>query len=331
MEWAVRTATAADATDVAALFRRSREAALPWLPVLHSPDEDLAFFAREIDSSDSWVAADDGDRLQGMALARDGWLNHLYVDPDRRGQGVGTALLAAVRSLHPEAMQLWAFQRNQPARDFYARHGWREVELTDGAGNEEREPDVRMEIGALRERVTVREATIDDAEQIARVHTTTWQVAYRGLLPDDFLDLLDWRVRRDNWVARLSDGSEQTGNTLVAESGGTVVGFAVVGPPRDADLEGSGPQVVEMYAIYVDPVHWQSGIGSALWRAARELLDPLTSDVVLWVLADNERARTYYERMGFVADGATRREDIGGRTVGELRYRWSTTRAPFEG
>ncbi len=95
---------------------------MPWLPVLHNPDEDLGFFTREVRSSDSWVVAD-GDQVVGFAIVRDGWLNHCYVDADARGQGVGASLLTAVRAAHPEPLQLWAFQRNQVARDFYARHG----------------------------------------------------------------------------------------------------------------------------------------------------------------------------------------------------------------
>ncbi len=119
---------------------------MPWLPDLHTPDEDLAFFASEIGSSLGWVAVE-SDCVIGFALARNERLNHLYVDPDSQGAGVGSALLAeAVGAIGP-GVRLWTFLRNERARAFYAGHGFVEVERTDGRGNEEREPDVLLQWG----------------------------------------------------------------------------------------------------------------------------------------------------------------------------------------
>jgi GNAT superfamily N-acetyltransferase len=113
---------------------------MPYLPDLHTSDEDLAFFTSEITNSDCQVALIDG-RIVGFGCARDGWLNHLYVSPDFQGQGIGSALLA---QFGPSIQQFWVFQRNTRARDFYKSHGFVEMELTSGEGNEEREPDVRF-------------------------------------------------------------------------------------------------------------------------------------------------------------------------------------------
>ena len=139
---ALRPATAADARTVAALFRTSRELALPYLPVLHTRDDDLWFFGRLIDRGAVTVAVDDADRAIGFVGAAPGWVEHLYVDPNHQGQGVGSALLAATKSAQPEGLDLWAFQRNSRARRFYERRGFRAVRFTDGAANEERTPDV---------------------------------------------------------------------------------------------------------------------------------------------------------------------------------------------
>lgn len=143
MQWTVRPLTPADAPDVAALFAASRHAAMPWLPVLHTPEEDVEFFASEAESATGWGAVGNG-RLVGFALARDGWLNHLYVAPDARGRGVGSDLLSRVLAASPSTIDLWAFARNEPALAFYARHGFEVIERTDGSANEEGEPDVRM-------------------------------------------------------------------------------------------------------------------------------------------------------------------------------------------
>jgi hypothetical protein len=40
-------------------------------------------------------------------------------------------------------LQLWTFQRNLGARRFYEARGFELVEGTDGARNEEKEPDAR--------------------------------------------------------------------------------------------------------------------------------------------------------------------------------------------
>lgn len=114
---------------------------MPWLPVLHTPEEDRAYFGRQIAEAHTWVAVS-GDAVLAFAVADDEMLRHLYVRPDAQGRGVGTALLDAAIAFVGPGMRLWAFQRNEAARAFYRRRGLVEVELTDGAGNEERMPDV---------------------------------------------------------------------------------------------------------------------------------------------------------------------------------------------
>lgn len=119
---------------------------MPWLPDLHTPDDDLAYFSRELPDSVGWVAVE-GDRLVGYALTRGTWLNHLYVAPENQGVGIGRALLGeAMTSIGP-GLRLWAFLRNERAREFYGAHGFVEIERTDGQANEEKEPDVLLEWG----------------------------------------------------------------------------------------------------------------------------------------------------------------------------------------
>jgi ribosomal protein S18 acetylase RimI-like enzyme len=164
----------------------------------------------------------------------------------------------------------------------------------------------------------IRPATVADVEAIARLHVAAWQVAYRGLLPDDYLGGLDWEERAESRRAQLADQALGV-RILVAEDDQAVVGFIAWGPVRD----GGGPDgdVAEIYALYVDPRAWGRGHGRALIRQAVADLPP-TGELVLWVLAANARARAFYERSGFAADGGTAMIEIGGAALPEVRYRY---------
>jgi len=136
----LRRASLADMPALARLHRHVRETCLPYLPDLHTPEEDLAFFQGHVFAACTiWLAEAEG-RPVGFAAFRPDWLDHLYVDPAWHGRGVGRSLLAAALKEHPD-LNLWTFQRNEKARRFYERRGFTLVALTDGSGNEEGEPD----------------------------------------------------------------------------------------------------------------------------------------------------------------------------------------------
>ena len=128
---------------IAGILQLARRVAMPFLPELHGDADTRAWVASWLLPRRAvWVAERDG-RVVGYAALADRLLEHLYVEPDSQGRGVGSALLARVMLESPERLELWTFQRNTPARRFYERRGFRAVESTDGAENEEREPDVR--------------------------------------------------------------------------------------------------------------------------------------------------------------------------------------------
>jgi len=135
----IRAATTADIDDIARIFRLSREAAMPFLPALHTPEEDRAFFrTRVFPACEIWIAEETG--IAGFIAFRDGWIEHLYIHPAHQRRGLGLALLEQAKKRFPE-LQLWTFQRNHNAIAFYEANGFRLVRQTDGAVNEEREPD----------------------------------------------------------------------------------------------------------------------------------------------------------------------------------------------
>jgi GNAT superfamily N-acetyltransferase len=158
-ELVIRAAEATDVPRVTAVFQRARAAAMPWLPVLHTPDEDLGFFGRTVGSGQMTVAVLDGD-VVGFAAVDPGehQLDHLYVDPSAHRRGVGRRLVDEARAAHRSPLQLWTFAGNSGARAFYAAVGAVELYETDGRENEERTPDVRLELPAWGERPEEREA-----------------------------------------------------------------------------------------------------------------------------------------------------------------------------
>ena len=161
----------------------------------------------------------------------------------------------------------------------------------------------------------LRLAEPEDAIAVARVHVRSWQVAYRTLLPADYLDQLRPEDRAQKYdFASLDPRKPQT---IVAVEEGLIHGFATTAPSRDPDLAGYG----ELYALYVDPEQWGRGIGGALISAARTRLFGLGfRNAVLWVLAGNTRAERFYQIDRWAPDGLRRTDSVWGVTVDEIRY-----------
>lgn len=136
-----RRAVFSDLKAVARLHRTSFFDAMPHMPVLHTPEEDLRHWSAVVfPNTEVWISERSG-RAAGIISFRSGWVDHLYVHPDHQSSGIGGALLALAQSSQP-ALRLWTFQCNLKARRFYERHGFRIEKETDGAGNEERQPDL---------------------------------------------------------------------------------------------------------------------------------------------------------------------------------------------
>jgi GNAT superfamily N-acetyltransferase len=163
----------------------------------------------------------------------------------------------------------------------------------------------------------IREASVPDAEAIARVHVDTWRTTYRGLLPAALLDTLDYGHREAFWTGTIS-GRAGAGSVFVAETEAGVVGFASCGPERSGHKEFHG----ELYAVYVLEAHQGLGIGRSLFDAVvRRLIRDGFDSMLVWVLEGNP-ARTFYERMGGRHAG-TRTERVGDSDLVEAAYCWS--------
>ena len=168
----------------------------------------------------------------------------------------------------------------------------------------------------------VRDAKRPDAHAIATAHVRGWQVAYRGKMPDDYLDGLNVDERTAIWLRRLEKECELPDRILVIEhpADSRVVGFCFVGLCQDADLAIAG--IGEVGALYVEPESWGEGLGRVLFAfGVDHLRESGFSEAVLWVLDTNDRARRFYEIAGWEADGAAKVDDRWGFSVNEVRYR----------
>jgi len=141
----LRRALPSDAAAIAALHLATRRAAMPYLPALQSDDEVRAWMRGTLlPKAEVWIAEIAEEPVGYLALVDD-ILDHLYVGPAHQRQGVGSLLLAKAKVLQPAGLRLYAFQRNRRARAFYEARGFAPVKLSDGADNQEREPDVLYE------------------------------------------------------------------------------------------------------------------------------------------------------------------------------------------
>lgn len=165
----------------------------------------------------------------------------------------------------------------------------------------------------------IRKALPSDAKAIAQVHISSWQDAYRDLMPAEYLDSLEATLarREASWMRSIESGES---DVWVAERDGQVVGWISVGASRDEDA--AGGNAGEVLAVYVLAGYWQMGVGQALWEAGlRELKEQGFQRLTLWVLSGNERAIRFYQRAGCVEEaGSERGLQRGGVDLVEVRY-----------
>lgn len=139
---ALRQLALADMDAAARVHRIAFDHALPWLTGLHTPEEDRWFYRERMSRTCTLWGAFDRDTMTGVIAFHDDWIEQLYVLPEAQGQGVGTELLDVAKH-SSDRLRLWTFQRNARARRFYEARGFVLAEQTDGARNEEKEPDAR--------------------------------------------------------------------------------------------------------------------------------------------------------------------------------------------
>ncbi len=167
--------------------------------------------------------------------------------------------------------------------------------------------------------ITIRRAVLDDAAEIANVHISSWREAYKGLLPDEFLDdrPLSFKNRYDLWKKVTVNTSQVT---IVAEcSTNGVIGFINGTKGRDTDLH----DFAEVWCIYLLKKYHGKKVGFNLLKAFFDAhIDLGFKKGYLWVLADNPTI-SFYEKVGGIHKGRTKEDEIGEQKVLELCYIWN--------
>ena len=165
--------------------------------------------------------------------------------------------------------------------------------------------------------VIIRSAKVSDAAGIAKVHVETWQCAYKGQIPNSYLNSLSIEKRAGTWKKQLETPDVGT-HTLVAEVDGQIVGWCTVGVSRDGD---ASQEVGELYGIYILPAHAGKGAGSQLMTKALETLKKEGyKKATLWVLDTNEKTKSWYTRKGWSIEGKTKVDKRDGFDLNETRY-----------
>ena len=164
---------------------------------------------------------------------------------------------------------------------------------------------------------TIRAATDADVLQMAKVHITSWQETYPGILPDSMLARLSIVEEAIRWQRMLDHPRGRSEAAFVAELKGLVVGYGSCSAQRTALLRERGftGEIGELYVLRRAHRH---GVGSGLMKAmAAMLMERGHRAMSLWVLEENSRARRFYEGLGGTAI-ATKRARLA-----EVAYGWT--------
>ena len=165
--------------------------------------------------------------------------------------------------------------------------------------------------------IRYREATAEDAEQIAQLHSFSWQQNYRGIWRDDFLDGPVFDNRREVWQKRLQYPAHNQ-YVLLAESGKSILGFACIYLHDDP-----------IWGTLLDNLHVSrelkgQGVGTHLIKAVARWVYERSPDsgFYLWVLEKNYPARTFYKNLGAIEHELVSGEGLVGNVADKYRYIW---------
>ncbi|MDV5058887.1 GNAT family N-acetyltransferase [Vibrio diabolicus] len=161
-------------------------------------------------------------------------------------------------------------------------------------------------------RYTVRNAVREEATQIAKIHVDSWQVAYKGLMPQSYIDQFTIERRERMWTRVMT---EQLAQLIVVERQGEIVGFLSYELPNHTCED----KTAWVTCCYVSPLHYGQGAGSALLdELETRLLSTPVMQISLKALDTNKQGLKFYKKCGFVRTGEEEAEIIDRMTLTDL-------------
>lgn len=164
--------------------------------------------------------------------------------------------------------------------------------------------------------IAIRDAVAGDASAVTALHVASWRANYRGVLPDTYLNEEAERERASHWRKSLNALAAKD-VVLVAAEGSQLQGFISVYWRKEAG-----------YDAYLDNLHVRPGLnGSGLGRrllaaAVQRMIDHGAGNLCLWAFDQNQRAISFYERLGgkAVEHGL---DDFANANAPHTRIAWS--------
>lgn len=305
----LRPARAGDVDAVAAVLITSRRAFLPYAPMTHPPEAVRQWVTHTLLPSGGVTVAELGGAVVAvLAVSQQGdigWVDQLYVQPGHEGQRLGSLLLQHAHDTLPRPVRLYTFQANDAARRFYERHGYVAIAFTDGAGNDERCPDVLYELPAAPPAPAipgflVRPLTPDDAAAWARYACLPQVRAYTSSNAET-VDDVRAVIERSTGGA---PGAPQSWGLFQAV-GGTPDGrlVATVGFHTISTLQRTAEITYD-----VDPAFWGRGLATLACRATTRwgFSAQQWHRIQATTLPGNQRSQRVLLRCGYVHEGVLR-------------------------
>ena len=141
----------------------------------------------------------------------------------------------------------------------------------------------------------IRKATQNDSKEIALLIIKCWRAAYRGLIADDYLDNMKLELIEQNWNRSIISQNEKD-KIFVYEENNKIIGIIRFGSPQDKNNKRYN---AEIHVLYVEPTLKRKGIGSKLFKFAKEdFINNGNKHLIIWCLKGNEQGINFYKKMG---------------------------------